>query len=121
MAANWMAHTGITCLIVEKKLRPTNAGRADGLESRTIEIMDSFGLEHKIWGESNRTIDICLWVRNNFYSFFSLSSALSLNLHLGRSNVPMAPCNVIAFRPTPSLDGPDTRSPRWANLGLKIS
>lgn len=63
MAAAWMARTGIRTLVVERKSRPTDAGHADGLESRTIEILDSFGLGQKIWDESNHTIDICLWVR----------------------------------------------------------
>lgn len=63
MAAAWMARTGIRTLVVEQKSRPTDVGHADGLESRTIEVLDSFGLGSKIWDESNHTIDICLWVK----------------------------------------------------------
>ena len=63
MAAAWMARTGIQTLVVERKSHPTEAGHADGLESRTIEILDSFGLGQKIWDRSNHTVDICLWVR----------------------------------------------------------
>ncbi|ODM21994.1 hypothetical protein SI65_02838 [Aspergillus cristatus] len=33
----------------------------EALESRTIEILDSFGLGQKIWDEANHTIEICLW------------------------------------------------------------
>ncbi|KAJ5155717.1 hypothetical protein N7492_008520 [Penicillium capsulatum] len=61
MAALWMARTGIRTLVVERNSGPTEAGHADGLESRTIEILDSFGLGQKVWDESNHTIDICLW------------------------------------------------------------
>ena len=49
--------------MVEQKSRPTDVGHADRLESRTIEVLDSFGLGSKIWDESNHTIDICLWVK----------------------------------------------------------
>lgn len=63
MAAVWMARAGIRTLVVDENSGPTEAGHADGLESRTIEILDSFGLGQKIWDESNHTIDICLWVR----------------------------------------------------------
>jgi len=62
MAALWMARTGIRTLVVDRNSGPTEAGHADGLESRTIEILDSFGLGQKVWNESNHTIDICLWV-----------------------------------------------------------
>lgn len=62
MAALWMARAGIRTLVVDRNSGPTEAGHADGLESRTIEILDSFGLGQKVWNESNRTIDISLWV-----------------------------------------------------------
>ncbi|PYH95246.1 2-polyprenyl-6-methoxyphenol hydroxylase [Aspergillus ellipticus CBS 707.79] len=64
MAATWMARTGIKTLLIEKKPGRTLAGHADGLESRTFEILNSFGLGESIWMESNRTIDVCLWSRS---------------------------------------------------------
>ncbi|KAJ6189132.1 2-polyprenyl-6-methoxyphenol hydroxylase [Penicillium mononematosum] len=56
MAATWMAQTGIKTLVVEKKLSHTKVGHADGLESRTFEILDSFGIG-AVWAEANRTIE----------------------------------------------------------------
>jgi phenol 2-monooxygenase len=64
MAAIWMAQAGIKTLVVEKKQSHTKEGHADGLESRTFEILDSFGLGAAIWTEANRTIEVCLWVRH---------------------------------------------------------
>ncbi|KAF7591615.1 hypothetical protein BBP40_001315 [Aspergillus hancockii] len=61
MAAAWMAQTGIRTLLVEQRPHGTQNGRADGLESRTLEILDSFGLADKIWGEANHTVEIALW------------------------------------------------------------
>ncbi|KAJ5690866.1 hypothetical protein N7462_005258 [Penicillium macrosclerotiorum] len=34
---------------------------ADGLQYRTLEILDSFDLAQKAWCESNHVIEICLW------------------------------------------------------------
>ncbi|RAK95026.1 putative FAD monooxygenase [Aspergillus ibericus CBS 121593] len=65
MAGVWLAQTGVKTLIVEEKLRRTLTGHADGLESRTLEILNSFGLGEPIWMESNRTVDVCLWVQNS--------------------------------------------------------
>ncbi|PWY89454.1 FAD binding domain protein [Aspergillus sclerotioniger CBS 115572] len=61
MAAVWMAQTGVKTLVIEEKPRRTLTGHADGLESRTFEILNSFGLGESIWMESNRTVDVCLW------------------------------------------------------------
>lgn len=36
-------------------------GQADGLQCRTLEILDSFALTHRILLEANRLIEICLW------------------------------------------------------------
>jgi phenol 2-monooxygenase len=36
-------------------------GQADGLQCRTLEILDSFDFGHRAWVESNHMIEICLW------------------------------------------------------------
>lgn len=74
MAALWMARAGIRTLVVDRNAGPTEAGHADGLESRTIEILDSFGLGQKIWNEANHTIDICLWVSSGGLDISTLYS-----------------------------------------------
>lgn len=94
-----MARTGIRTLVVERKSRPTDAGHADGLESRTIEILDSFGLGHKIRNDSNHTIDICLWVKRISGSG-DLSGGIDANFKdTDRINVPTVPYSVRAFQP----------------------
>lgn len=62
MAATWMARTGVRTLLLEKSPSRTQSGHADGLESRTLEILDSFGIGERIWAESNLTMEVCLWV-----------------------------------------------------------
>ncbi|OQE31501.1 hypothetical protein PENSTE_c001G02711 [Penicillium steckii] len=61
LAATWMARTGVKTLIIEKRASQSRVGRADGLEGRTLEILDSFGLASQIWKEANQTIEISIW------------------------------------------------------------
>ncbi|QKX62790.1 uncharacterized protein TRUGW13939_09955 [Talaromyces rugulosus] len=61
MAAAWMAQTGVKTLLIDEQSDHRTNGRADGLESRTLEILDSFGLADKVWAEANHTVEICLW------------------------------------------------------------
>ncbi|KAJ5385000.1 Monooxygenase FAD-binding [Penicillium concentricum] len=61
MAATWMAQTGIKTILIDQKALRTQAGHADGVESRTLEILDSFGLGETIYRGANLTIDLCLW------------------------------------------------------------
>lgn len=50
-------------MIIDQKSHQTRCGRADGLESRTLEILDSFGLADKVWAQANHTVEIALWVQ----------------------------------------------------------
>ncbi|KAJ5687414.1 hypothetical protein N7536_010033 [Penicillium majusculum] len=61
MAAAWMAQMGVQAMIIDQKAYHTRCGRADGLESRTLEILDSFGLADRVWAEANHTVEIALW------------------------------------------------------------
>ncbi|KAJ5436044.1 Monooxygenase FAD-binding [Penicillium cf. griseofulvum] len=61
MAATWMAQTGIKAMLIDQKAQRTQVGHADGVESRTLEILDSFGLGESIYRGANLTIDLCLW------------------------------------------------------------
>ncbi|CBF75938.1 hypothetical protein AN3536.2 [Aspergillus nidulans FGSC A4] len=61
MAGVWMAQMGVNTMIIDQKHNLTRCGRADGLESRTLEILDSFGLADKIWTQANHTVEIALW------------------------------------------------------------
>ncbi|GMF67664.1 unnamed protein product [Aspergillus oryzae] len=50
-----MAQTGVKAMLIDQKSHQTQCGRADGLESRTLEILDSFGLADRVWAEANHT------------------------------------------------------------------
>jgi 2-polyprenyl-6-methoxyphenol hydroxylase-like FAD-dependent oxidoreductase len=57
-----MAKAGIKTIIVDQKPYRTLKGRADGIESRTLEILASFGQARMIVPVANPTIEVCLWV-----------------------------------------------------------
>lgn len=52
MAALWMARCGIKTRVVDKRDATVRAGQADGIQCRTLEILDSFGIVDRICKES---------------------------------------------------------------------
>lgn len=52
MAANWMSRLGIKTRIVDKRADALSTGQADGLQPRTLEIWDSFGIADGILKEA---------------------------------------------------------------------
>ncbi len=52
MAATWMARCGVKTLLVDKRNAETRSGHGDGIQARTLEILDSFGLADAVWNES---------------------------------------------------------------------
>ena len=47
-----MARCGVKTLIIDKRSADTRNGQADGIQARTLEILDSFGLADAVWNES---------------------------------------------------------------------
>ena len=62
MAAAWASRYNISARIIDKKGARVNRGHADGLQCRTMEILDSFGLADRIRREGFHDIEICSWV-----------------------------------------------------------
>lgn len=52
MAALCMARCGIKARVVDKRDAGVRAGQADGIQCRTLEILESFGIVDRIWKES---------------------------------------------------------------------
>lgn len=61
MMATWLAKCGVRARIVDKRGTKIFNGQADGLQCRTLEILDSLGFGHRAWRESNHMLEICLW------------------------------------------------------------
>ncbi|QGI59699.1 hypothetical protein CEK27_001824 [Fusarium fujikuroi] len=62
-AAAWMSISGIKALLVDKNSSPPKSGHADGIECRTFEVLETFGLVDAAWKESNKTVEIAYWGR----------------------------------------------------------
>ena len=62
MAAAWASQYNISARIIDKKNARVSRGHADGLQCRTMEILDSFGLADQIRKEGFHDIEICSWV-----------------------------------------------------------
>lgn len=52
MAALWMGRCVIKTLLIDKRDGNTRAGHADGIQCRTLEILESFGIVDRILRES---------------------------------------------------------------------
>ncbi|RDB15345.1 Phenol 2-monooxygenase [Hypsizygus marmoreus] len=54
MACNALARTGINVRIVDKQPSKVMAGQADGIQPRTIEVLQSYGLAQRLLQEANQ-------------------------------------------------------------------
>ncbi len=52
MAALWMARCGIQARVIDKRDAGVRSGHADGIQCRTLEILESFDVVDRIWKES---------------------------------------------------------------------
>ncbi|KAF2748808.1 phenol 2-monooxygenase [Sporormia fimetaria CBS 119925] len=55
--ATWMARCGINARIVDKRSTKIFAGQADGLQLRSLEILDSFGFADRALKEANHMLE----------------------------------------------------------------
>ena len=61
IAATWLARYGIRCKIVESRSRPLEIGQADGVQTRTTEIFESFGLVEDLLREAYHNVEVAFW------------------------------------------------------------
>ena len=61
MAATWAARCGIHARIVDKRGTKIFNGQADGLQSRSLEILESLGFADRVLKESNHMLETCTW------------------------------------------------------------
>ncbi|KAJ4286587.1 hypothetical protein N0V88_007949 [Collariella sp. IMI 366227] len=60
-AAVWLARFGINYKILEKRDGPLKIGQADGVQTRTVEIFDSFGIAEDLLKESYHVLEVAFW------------------------------------------------------------
>lgn len=61
MLATWLARMGIKTRIIDKRVDRVNSGQADGLQSRTFEMLDSLGIGQDLWRRANHMLEIRFW------------------------------------------------------------
>ncbi|KAM4058736.1 FAD binding domain-containing protein [Hirsutella rhossiliensis] len=61
MMALWMAKLGIKARVVDKRADKVFSGHADGLNVRTMEILDSFGIGERVSKESYHRHEASFW------------------------------------------------------------
>lgn len=61
-AASWAAQYDMSTKVIDQKGRRTPSGHADGIQSRTLEILDSFGIVDPILKHGVGDVDMCYWV-----------------------------------------------------------
>ncbi|KAG8984383.1 hypothetical protein FRB90_005356, partial [Tulasnella sp. 427] len=54
MCANGLARAGVNVRIVDKRPEAIPAGQADGIQPRTIEVLQSYGLADRLLKEGNQ-------------------------------------------------------------------
>ncbi|KAF3921252.1 hypothetical protein ABW21_db0205835 [Orbilia brochopaga] len=60
MLATWLSHLNIRARVIDKRSSKIMTGQADGFQCRTLEILDSFGID-RVWKESNHMLEVCFW------------------------------------------------------------
>lgn len=61
MAALWLAKYGVSFRVLERRNGPLKAGQADGVQCRTVEIFESFGLVDKLLRESYHVLELAFY------------------------------------------------------------
>jgi phenol 2-monooxygenase len=60
-AATWLAIYNIPFTILERRSGPLDIGQADGVQCRTVEIYESFGLSEELLREAYHILEVCFW------------------------------------------------------------
>lgn len=61
MAALWLAKYGVPFRVLEQRNGPLITGQADGVQCRTVEILESFGLSDRLLRESYHVLELSFW------------------------------------------------------------
>jgi len=60
-AAVWLARLNIDFIILEKRDGPLAIGQADGVQCRTVEVFESFGLSDHLVRDAYWVNEVCFW------------------------------------------------------------
>ncbi|KAK7951043.1 FAD-dependent monooxygenase [Apiospora aurea] len=64
-AGIWLARCGIDFKILERRDGPMQQGQADGVQCRTVEIFESFGIEGPLLREAYHVLELAFWAQSD--------------------------------------------------------
>jgi phenol 2-monooxygenase len=64
-AGTWLTHYNIPFTILERRAGPLEIGQADGVQCRTVEIYESFGVSEELLRESYHVLEVAFWGPKN--------------------------------------------------------
>ncbi|KAK8055161.1 FAD binding domain-containing protein [Apiospora rasikravindrae] len=64
-AGIWLARCGIDFKILERRDGPMRQGQADGVQCRTVEIFESFGIEGPLLREAYHVLELAFWAQSD--------------------------------------------------------
>lgn len=124
MAAVALASQNVKVGILEKNASRPERGRADGLEPRTLEILNSYGLLDSWWRHASNTVELSVWVSFPSSLVFgnlccrrpkSISRTRELNIRF-RSLVSSNNCNESSEDATRHWRRQNFMRPQWTRL-----
>jgi phenol 2-monooxygenase len=74
MAALWMARCGVNARIIDARATKVFRGQADGLQSGTLGILDSFGIADELYKTAVPLMERTFWVRGKSFFVQDLSN-----------------------------------------------
>lgn len=80
MAALWMARCGVKTRIIDARATKVFRGHADGMQSGTLDIFESFGIVEDLYKNAAPAVEMTFWVCESWL----LSSTYSDSAHIGR-------------------------------------
>lgn len=60
-AAAWLSRCGISFILLDKRPGPLKNGQADGVQCRTVEVFESFGLSEELLREAYHVLEVSFW------------------------------------------------------------
>lgn len=60
-AATWLSRCGVRCKIIDSRSGPLIMGQADGVQCRTVEVFESFGLSEELLRDAYHVLETVFW------------------------------------------------------------
>lgn len=87
-AGAWLAQYGVSYRILERRDGPLKMGQADGVQCRTVEIYESFGISEELLREAHHVLETVFWSPSPSESGGIHRSGRTIDTPVGLSHMP---------------------------------